>query len=87
MKRRPALIISPASFNAAFGLALVAPVTSKPKGHAFEIALPPSTRVKGSVMVHQLKSFDWQARRARFAARAPASVVATAVEIIKDIVE
>jgi mRNA interferase MazF len=87
MERRPALVLSPTEFNAAFGLAYVAPVTTKPRGHAFEVPLPSSSRVKGSVMVHQLKSFDWQARHARFAAKAPPSVVAAAVEIIKDIVE
>jgi len=87
MKRRPALVLSAAEFNAAFGLAFVAPVTSKPKGHAFEVQLPRGSRVRGAVMVHQVKSFDWQARRARFAAAAPASVVAAAVEIIKDIIE
>lgn len=87
MKRRPALVISPASFNDAFGLAYVAPVTTKPKGHAFEIALPSEFSVKGSVMVQQLKSLDWQARRARFAAKAPESVISAAVAIIRDIVE
>jgi mRNA interferase MazF len=87
MKRRPALVISPASFNDAFGLAYVAPITTKPRGHAFEVPLPNGLRVKGSVMVHQLKSLDWQARRARFAAKAPESVTAAAVEIIKDIIE
>jgi mRNA interferase MazF len=87
MRRRPALVLSPAAFNAVFGLAYVAPVTTKPNGHAFEVPLPPSLRVKGSVMLHQLKSFDWQARRARFATRVPASVVSAAVEIIKDIIE
>jgi len=87
MKRRPALVLSPAPFNEAFGLAFVAPITTKPKGHAFEVALPSSLRVKGSVMAHHLKSFDWQARRARFAVKAPASVVEAAVEIIKDIID
>jgi mRNA interferase MazF len=87
MKRRPGLILSPAAFNTAFGLAYVAPITTKPKGHAFEVPLPPGSRVKGAVMVHQLKSLDWQARHARFAAKAPASVVSAAVEIVKDIIE
>ena len=41
MKRRPALVLSPAAFNDAFGLAFVAPVTTKPKGHAFEVPLAP----------------------------------------------
>ena len=54
MKRRPALVLSPAAFNEAFGLAYVAPVTTKPKGHAFEVPLPAESGVKGVVMVHQL---------------------------------
>ena len=87
MKRRPALVLSPAEFNAAFGLAFVAPVTSKPRGHAFEVRLPAGLRVKGAVMVHQLKSFDWEARRARFAVKAPQAVLAAAQAIIKDIIE
>ena len=87
MKRRPALVLSPAAFNDAFGLALVAPVTSKPNGHAFEVPLPAGLRVKGAVMVHQLKSFDWRARRARIAGRVSASILASALEIVKDILE
>jgi mRNA interferase MazF len=87
MKRRPALVLSPAAFNDAFGLAFVAPVTSKPKGHAFEVPLPPGLRVKGVVMVHQLKSFDWRARRARIAGRVSESILASALDIVKDILE
>ncbi len=87
MKRRPALVLSPASFNDAFGLAFVAPITSKPKGHAFELRLPDNLRVKGVVMVHQLKSFDWRARRARLAGKVPGTLLAAAAEIVKDILE
>ena len=86
MKRRPALVLSPAAFNRVFGLAFVAPITTKPKGHAFEIALPAGLRVKGSVMVHQLKSFDWRARRATAAGKVPDDVVDRASDIIKEVV-
>jgi mRNA interferase MazF len=86
MKRRPALVLSPASFNRTFGLAFVAPVTSKPKRHAFEVALPAGCGAKGSVMVHQLKSFDWRARRARKVGAVPAHVLQAASEIVTDIV-
>lgn len=86
MKRRPALVLSPEAFNRTFGLALIAPITTQPKGHAFEIALPPGLRVKGSVMVHQLKSLDWRARRATAAGKAPAAVTDQAAEIVKEIV-
>jgi len=87
MKRRPALVLSPAAFNATFGLAFVAPVTTKPRGHAFEIPLPDGFDVEGHVLIQQMKSLDWRARRARFAARVPAHVLAEAIEIIKDIIE
>jgi mRNA interferase MazF len=87
MKRRPALVLSPAGFNSTFGLAYVAPITSKPRGHAFEVPLPPPSRVKGSVMVHQLTSLDWEARHARFATKAAVAVVSAAIEIVKDIID
>jgi mRNA interferase MazF len=87
MKRRPALVLSPAAFNDAFSLAYVAPVTTKPKGHGFEVPLPAGSSVKGVVMVHQLKSLDWRARRARIAGRVPERILASATEIVKDILE
>ncbi|MGH7708989.1 MAG: type II toxin-antitoxin system PemK/MazF family toxin [Vulcanimicrobiaceae bacterium] len=86
MKRRPALVLSPSSFNEIFGLAFVAPVTSKPKGHAFEVPLPPGCGAEGVAMIHQLKSFDWRARCARRAGRVPQAVAEAAAEIIKEIV-
>jgi mRNA interferase MazF len=87
MKRRPALVVSPAAFNAAFGLAFVAPVTTKPRGHAFEVLLPAGSRVKGVAMMHQLKSLDWRARRARLAGKVPPATLSAATEILRDIIE
>jgi mRNA interferase MazF len=87
VKRRPALVLSTAAFNDVFGLAFVAPVTTEPKGHAFEVPLPSTLRVKGVVMVHHLKSFDWRARRARLAGKVPPEILAVAADIVRDIVE
>jgi mRNA interferase MazF len=86
-RRRPALVLSASAFNEKFGLAFVAPVSTKPRGHAFEVPLPAGFDVEGSVLVHQMKSLDWRARRARFAARAPARVLAEAIVILKDIID
>ena len=86
MKRRPALVLSPDSFNRVFGLAFVAPVTSNPKGHAFEIALPVESGVTGSVMTHQLKSLDWKVRRAKKVGVASAEILESAAEIVREIV-
>jgi mRNA interferase MazF len=86
MKRRPALVLSPASFNETFGLVFIVPVTSKPKGHAFEVPLPPGCGARGVAMVHQMKSFDWRARKARRVGAAPNHVVEEAAEIVREIV-
>jgi mRNA interferase MazF len=87
MKRRPALVLSPAAFNESFGLVFVAPVTTKGRGHAFEVRLPDGFQVAGHILVHQMKSLDWRARRARFAARVPDRILAEAIEIVKDIID
>jgi len=84
LKRRPGLVLSPAAFNRAFGVAFVAPVT-KSRGHDFEVPLPDGLAVRGSVLVQHLKSLDWRQRRAEHIGRAPASVVATAAFIVKSI--
>jgi mRNA interferase MazF len=64
-KRRPALVITERSYNQASGLAVVCPLTSQRKPYPF--ALPVTVdKVEGAVLVDQLKSVDWQARKASF---------------------
>jgi mRNA interferase MazF len=72
--RRPALVLTPAAFNDRVGLAFVCPVTSRIKGYPFEVALRGGD-VSGVVLVDQLRSLDWRARRAEPAGKAPASVM------------
>ena len=74
--RRPALILSPKAYNQTTSLALACPVTNKVKGYPFEILLPTGLKVAGVVLSDQMKSLDWRARKASFAGRAPAEVVA-----------
>ena len=63
--RRPALVLSPASYNARVGLALVCPITTQVKGYPFEVVLPTSGRLRGAVLADQVKSLDWRTRRAQ----------------------
>ncbi len=72
--RRPALVLSPKSYNAASGFALFCPITSRVRGYPFEVALPADGPVTGVVLSDQLHSFDWRARKARMIAPAPQSV-------------
>ena len=77
---RPALVLSPRSYNEKTSLALFCPITSKVKGYPFEVSLPPSGTVTGVILADQVKSLDWRARRTRFESRAPAHVVGEVLE-------
>ena len=61
--RRPAVVLSPAAYNAKVGLALMCPVTSRIKGYPFEVTIPPGLPVSGVVLSDQVKSLDWRVRR------------------------
>src|SRR5687767_16037745 len=66
--RRPALVLSPASYNGKVGLAILCPITSQVKGYPFEVATPARSRVCGVILADQVKSLDWPfAKRSSFA--------------------
>jgi len=62
---RPALVVSPRSYNERVGLALFCPLTSIVKGYPFEVAVAAGGRAEGSILADQIKSLDWRARQAR----------------------
>jgi mRNA interferase MazF len=51
-------------------------VTSKIKGYPFEVQLPDESAVSGVVLSDQMKSLDWQSRKATFIERASPDVMA-----------
>ena len=73
--RRPALIVSPESYNGKVGLAIMCPITSRRKGYPFEVQIPDGYRVSGVVLSDQVKSLDWQTRGAEIVQRLPEAVV------------
>lgn len=70
-KHRPAVVLSPAAYNAKAGLLLCCPTTTKIKGYPFEVKL--SGRVPSVALADQVKSFDWRARKARKKSNATSS--------------
>jgi mRNA interferase MazF len=76
--RRPALVLTPASYNRPTGLAIFCPITSHAKGYPFEVVLPENFTVQGVVLSDHARSLDWRVRRARFIAAAP-------VEVLEDV--
>jgi mRNA interferase MazF len=80
--RRPALVLSPSSYNGKVGLALCCPVTSQIKGYPFEVLLPAELPVRGVVLADQLRSLDWRSRRAKIVCRVPSDVLSSVAELI-----
>ena len=61
--KRPAVVLSPRSYNEKSSLALMCPVTTRVKGYPFEVLLN-AARIAGVVLSDQVRSIDWHARRA-----------------------
>lgn len=81
--RRPAVILSPAAYNAKVGLALAAPVTSRVKGYPFETLVPSGLPVSGAILSDQVKSLDWRAREAALSCELPFSVVSEVLQKLR----
>lgn len=77
--RRPALVLTPQSYNGKVGLALICPITSRGKGYPFEVPLPAGLKTRGFVQADQVKSQDWKSRKTRRADRVPGDFVAEVI--------
>ena len=85
--RRPALILSPRTYNAKARLAIACPITSHVKGYPFEVPLPPGGKIVGAVLADHVKNVDWQVRRAVFEAKAPADIMTEVRERLRALLE
>ena len=68
--RRPALVVSNDLFNKHTGLAIVCPLTNTDRGFPFHVAVENDPNVTGFVMVEQVKSMDFRARKAKHIGKA-----------------
>ena len=73
--RRPAVVLSPGSYNGKVGLAVCCPITSQVKGYPFEVLVPDGYPVTGAVLSDQVKSLDWRAREADHVCHLPSDTV------------
>jgi mRNA interferase MazF len=85
MGKRPALVLSTAPFNKRIMLSMVAPITSRVRGHGFEVPLT-GKQVAGVVLCQQVKMIDFTARGIRFAEKAPDEVISEALAKVRAIV-
>jgi mRNA interferase MazF/mRNA interferase ChpB len=87
MKRRPAFVISRKRFNEHTGFAIVAPITSAIRKMKLEVVLPEETATKGSVLIHQMKSLDFDDRQIELIEKAPEPMVGKVTELAKAIIQ
>lgn len=72
--KRPAIIISPKSYNSISGLALLCPITSQTKGYPFEVSIEVKG-VSGVVLTDQIRSIDWKERKIKYISSAEINTI------------
>jgi mRNA interferase MazF len=80
--RRPALVVSNTLFNKHTGLAIVCPLTNTDRSFPFHVAIVNDPNVTGFVMVEQVKSIDFRARKAERIGRVSDSVLEEVLSIL-----
>jgi len=64
--RRPALVLSNTLFNQKTGLAIVCPLTTRDRKFPFHVKIHDTSDIEGFIMVDQVKSVDYNLRKAKF---------------------
>lgn len=72
---RPALVLSPESYNAKVGLCVVCAITSKIKGYPFEVRIPETNDIEGAILTDQVRTIDWRERNVRYASSVSQSIL------------
>lgn len=62
---RPAVVLSPATYNAKTSMAVCCPITSHVKNYPFEVMIRDHPTLRGAILADQSKNLDWRARKAR----------------------
>ena len=73
--QRPAVVLSPKTYNQKVGLAIFCPITSQIKGYPFEVKIPSQGKVTGVILSDQVKSLDWRIRNVAFISSLPVAVI------------
>ncbi len=69
--RRPAVVLSPRSYNGKTGLAILCPITNHVKGYPFEVCIPAGLPAAGVILSDQIKNLDWRIRNAELICTLP----------------
>ena len=72
---RPALVISKELYNKNTNQIVVCPITSTVKALPMRILLDERTKTQGHIMCDQIRTFDINARKPRFAEKLPEDIL------------
>jgi mRNA interferase MazF len=74
--RRPAIVLTRQGYNVRSSVLIVCPITRQQRNWPFEVSLPSNGRLKGVVLVDQIKVIDPAARPIGYGGRLPNDVLA-----------
>ena len=80
--RRPALVVSNDLFNKHTGLCIACPVTNSRRDYPFHVSIPDGCDVTGVVMVEQIRSIDFRARKVKRIGTAPDAVLEEVLSLL-----
>jgi mRNA interferase MazF len=81
--RRPALVVSPETYNRKTGLCVVCPATRQKKGYAFEVEVDNPDGTTSVILSDHLRNVDWRARKLEWICQVSDSVLAEVVARIE----
>jgi len=84
--RRPAVIVSNKVFNQHVGLAFACPITNTKRGFPFHIEVD-SNQLSGYIMVEQMKSIDYKARKIKYIEKASRETIDKLLGIAESILQ
>lgn len=80
--RRPALVVSNTLFNQKTGLAIACPITRTDRKYPFHVKISEASTLNGFVMVDQVKSVDYNSRKAKFIEKASTELLNEVLAIL-----
>lgn len=78
---RPALVLSSKAYNQKTHLAVMCPITSHIKGHAFEVAIR-EAKVEGVILADHIRSLAFENRKMKFVQKASPEVFDTVRDML-----
>jgi len=86
--KRPALVISPATFNSRTGTLWACPITNNQRGRPFETSLDGyGIETSGAIRTDQIKTMDFNARGFSFKEKAPLDVTSDVLAKVRAVLD